>query len=471
MTSPKLDRYLNVDEVESAILGLAAEYPQLARRITLPHQTFEGRTSHALIIGEGSDPVLLLIEQQRRPCVLFTACAHAREWGGAEICLSFAADLLEAYRTHAGLKYGNGVYDKETVQRIIDELYVVVLPCVNPDGRHFSQTYTEAPIETRDAREMWRKNRRVFNGAIGVDINRNHAFLWDYKRYFSPQANSTVASDVESDDAFHGQAQESEPETRNIHWLLDRLDKRSPPVWPWFPDTLAPHWYVDIHSFSNSVLYVWGDDENQTTNPFMDFRSSRWDGIRGTSCSQSTPSPAGCGYQEFIDRTDEMAARDGAATVAEAISKARGMAYDDIQAFNLKVPLSNGKFPYPTSGSASDYAYSRHIVSSAVKAHSLVVEFGRLYLPHDLPRSFHPEWPEMAEIVKEVSSGMLALCASALTRPNPFLLGPHQRPWTWPWEIWVDRIRKMPDVFRAVSREAIRTVAAAIEKGISGTRR
>ena len=44
--------YLNVDEVESALQGLAAAYPGTAELITLPNQTIEGRTCHALRIGE-----------------------------------------------------------------------------------------------------------------------------------------------------------------------------------------------------------------------------------------------------------------------------------------------------------------------------------------------------------------------------------------------------------------------------------
>ncbi|WNO73223.1 M14 family zinc carboxypeptidase [Streptomyces sp. AM8-1-1] len=470
MTHLALDRYLNVGEVDSALSGLAAEYPDLSRRVTLPYTTFEGRRCRALVIGDSSF-LGNLLNRPRKPCVFFTACAHAREWGGAEICLSFAADLLEAYKTGAGLRYGGAFYDKDTIRRIIDELYVVVLPCVNPDGRNFSQTYhAEATPEARYNREMWRKNRSPRGNGVGVDINRNHSFLWDFRRYFSPYANkSSLASDNPGSDLFHGHTPNSEPETRNIHWLLDRIDKWPPLVWSTPFGSLAPHWYVDIHSFSNTVMHVWGHDENQMRDPFTTFATSRYDGKRGTSCRQNEPAagPQGCSYAEFIEAEDEAVVSGGAAIMAEAIGKVRGVTYDDIQSFWLKAPsISNDKMPYPTSGTVTDYAYSRHLTSNAVKAHALVVEFGRYYTD-DFPRSFHPPWQEMAEIIKEVSSGMTALCHNALTHPtSPGPLGPVQKPWDWPWKIWVHRIEKIPDMLKPLAKEAVRFTAAAVQKNL-----
>ncbi|MDQ1276457.1 MAG: carboxypeptidase, partial [Euryarchaeota archaeon] len=66
--------YLNVDEVESALIALATTYPEICELITLPNTTVEGRTCHALRIGQGA----------ATDCdgVLLTGCVHAREWGG-----------------------------------------------------------------------------------------------------------------------------------------------------------------------------------------------------------------------------------------------------------------------------------------------------------------------------------------------------------------------------------------------------
>ena len=174
--------YLNVVEVESALASLAGAYPAVTELIALPYATYEGRTSHALRIGHDSV----------HDGVLFTACAHAREWGGAEVCVYFAADLLEAYANHTGLTYGGTSFGAHAVQRIVDHLSVFVVPCLNPDGRSYDQAY--------DA--LWRKNRNPASSGgvasrVGVDLNRNHPWLWDFRTAFDPGATSfgTLASD------------------------------------------------------------------------------------------------------------------------------------------------------------------------------------------------------------------------------------------------------------------------------------
>src|SRR5918993_284880 len=100
-------KYLNITEVESALLGLANAYPELCSTITLPHVTVEGRTCRALRIGKAGTP--------KTKGVLFTGCMHGREWGGADICVYFAADLLEAYATSAGLKYGGKTFSARQI--------------------------------------------------------------------------------------------------------------------------------------------------------------------------------------------------------------------------------------------------------------------------------------------------------------------------------------------------------------------
>jgi murein tripeptide amidase MpaA len=65
-----------------------------------------------------------------------------------------------------------------------------VFPDINPDGRNYSQTMVA----------LWRKNRNpAASGGqpnkIGVDVNRNYDFLWDFNVAFSPVANpGTIAS-------------------------------------------------------------------------------------------------------------------------------------------------------------------------------------------------------------------------------------------------------------------------------------
>ena len=167
--------YYNSTEVESALIALSAAYPTLTRLITLPHATPEGRLSHALRIGSGKVDV--------QDAVLLIGGVHAREWGSWEICINFATDLLEAYTANTGLTFGGKSFSKAQVKAIVKRLQIIVFTLVNPDGRHYSQT----------VEPMWRKNRNpVGSGCVGVDINRNFDFLWDFPSFFLRQRMSAA---------------------------------------------------------------------------------------------------------------------------------------------------------------------------------------------------------------------------------------------------------------------------------------
>lgn len=174
--------FLNVVEIESALTALSAAYPKVTQLITLPHFTAEGRQSHALRIGSGDCP---------RSAVLIISGAHAREWGGPDICINFAADLLEAWSMSTGLVYGGTSYTESEITSIIDHVDLIVFPNINPDGREYSQKSVP----------LWRKNRNPASSGgqakkIGVDVNRNYDFLWDFPVAFAPaaQAAGTLAS-------------------------------------------------------------------------------------------------------------------------------------------------------------------------------------------------------------------------------------------------------------------------------------
>lgn len=344
--------YLNVTEVESAIQALSATYPSLCETITLPNTTHEGRTSRAMRIALG--PL------DNRPAMLFIAGQHAREWGSCEICINFAADLLEAYGLGTGVTYGGKSYTAVEVQQVIEQNQIFIYPCVNPDGRHYSQT----------AEPMWRKNR---NPANAVDNNRNYDFLWDFKTKFSPSSPVSV-SDVPSSDVYHGTAPHSEPENQNVVWLLDM-----------YPQI---RWFVDIHSFSQVFGIVWGDDENQIADPTQNFLNPAYDGTRGV---------VGAGYEEYIPASDLAAANCLAGQMQSALQAVRGITYTTGQ--TIYPPL------YPTSGTASDYPYSRHFADPGnTKVLSFLIEWGT---------EFQPPWSEMENIILDVSSALVAFALAA----------------------------------------------------------
>ena len=362
--------FLNVVEIESALSGLVKTYPTVTQLITLPNTTAEGRTSHALLIGTG--------QGCPQAGVLIISGTHAREWGGPDICINFAADLLEAYTGNTGLAYGGTSYTAAQIKSIVERVDVIVFPDINPDGRHYSQnTYA-----------MWRKNRNPASSGgqaskIGVDVNRNYDFLWDFNTTFDPgaQAGGTLASTNPADDLFHGTAPFSEAETKNVRWLFEQY----------------PHmgWFMDIHSYGGDILHAWGDDTNQTNDPDKNFTNAAWNGKRGL------PNDA---YGEYIGTCDLAAAASAGNAVSAAIAGVRGENYAVAQAFFLPSWGST----YPTSGASDDWANSRYYADpSLTKVRGYCMEFNRV-------KTFFPSWADMELIILDVDAGLVRLCLRAV---------------------------------------------------------
>jgi hypothetical protein len=65
---------------------------------------------------------------------------------------------------------------------------------------------------------------------------------------------------------------------------------------------------------------------------------------------------------------------------------------------------------YPTAGSADDYAYSRHFVDPTKgKIIAYTMEWGR----SRASTPFHPPYPEMRRVMREVTAGLLEFCLQA----------------------------------------------------------
>jgi hypothetical protein len=355
---------MNTTEIESALVNLEAQYPDLCGRIELPERTFEQRTCHALRIATDDNPDKLT--------VLIIGGVHAREWGGPDIVVNFAADLLRAYSQRKGLKYLKKTFSAADIRTIVEERGVIVCPCVNPDGVEFSHTRTH----------YWRKNRNPANSGgdrakIGVDINRNYDFVWDFKKYFNKGAWKDVASDDPSNETFHGPAPFSEPETRNVKWLMD---------------SFSPAAFLDLHSYGGDVLFSWGDDTDQSFDPAQNFTNPAFDGQRGLVGS----------YHEYISPADYALATGIALEVSDAMKAVRGQPYKPMQAVSL----------YPTSGTSDDYAFSRHLVDRRLaKTFGFTVEFNVGDNDREFLATADPKVLE--QTMRDVIPGLLGFCLAA----------------------------------------------------------
>ena len=358
--------YLSVAEVDERVDELATKYAGAARLVELPHRTWEDRECRAIRIGSSD---------AKAPAILLLGGLHAREWGSPDILVGFAERLLSAWHDHKGIAIGRRRFPASAVARLVDETAVYIVPQVNPDGRHHSLTVDP----------LWRKNRRPApserdgdESCVGVDLNRNFDFMWDYATAFSPDAAVSCSTRPCDKEVYIGPAATSEPETRNVVWLLDEHPEIS--------------YLVDVHSYGELIMYSWGDDENQTDDASMNFTNDRWDRRRGVFDDE---------YREYLPSEDRrLLVRLGEA-MATGIEASRGHRYRGQQSANL----------YPTAGTSDDYAYSRHVVDPALtKVLAFTVEWGS----EDNPTPFHPPYPEMKKIIAEMTSGLLAFCGEAV---------------------------------------------------------
>lgn len=360
-----LDSILNVEELYSGLVGLAKSYNGV-KLFTAPKETFEGRTMMGALVGN--------------PRVFIQSGIHARERGGPDHVLYFMSDILAAQNNRSGLRYGNRSYSHDQVKVALSAGFVV-LPLVNPDGvAHDQKTGS-----------CWRKNRNTASttdsdpSGVGVDLNRNFAVMWDYKRLFNPRAQlDGAASDDPTSEVFHGSAPLSEPENQNIAWIMDQHEQLS--------------WFLDLHSFGGDILYSWGDDDSQVSDPDQNFGNRKYDGKRGFIGTD----PPGSEYQEYMEKRD----LDAQEFVTERMSKAM------TEAGNIRYTPKPSALLYPTSGSSTDFAmgayYSRRC--GANRIHGLTIEFGHA---SGASCPFYPDSASYHESMRQVSVALMELLLNA----------------------------------------------------------
>lgn len=345
--------YRTVAQIDSAIGLLAGWFPQYFTRIQLPEPSVQGRPVYALRMRAGGGG--------ERRGVAMIGGTHARELMNPDAILDLAIDLLLSHANGTDIVYGGRRWPANDVRVILETLDLWLVPCVNPDGRHHVMTVDD----------LWRKNRRDNPNTTcdGVDLNRNLDIVWGVTE---GQTSCSPCSEV-----YCGPSVLSEPETRNVKHLLDtrRIDC-----------------FVDVHSYSELVLYPWGHAPTQTIDPAMSF----------TTLPTGTCAPIGRpGYQEHMTARDQLRFQTVGQRIVDAIAAVRGHVYTDQTSYAL----------YPTTGTHSDYAFSRHIADPKLrKTFGYTFETGPW--EGNVRDSFHPADPTLVK--RDAKSGMLALAQQCI---------------------------------------------------------
>lgn len=349
--------YRTVEQLNTVIGQLAGAAPALCTLLPMPERSVQNRSVLALKIAAGSG--------DNRPGVLLLGGTHSRELMNPDLLVELAVDVVASYQAGTDIVLGGRTWTAADIRRMLDAVDLYLLPCSNPDGRTYVMTVDD----------MWRKNRRDNSGTScdGVDLNRNADFVWGVTE---GQTSCSPCTDI-----YCGPAAFSEPENRNVKHLLD---------------TYPIDCFADVHSYSELVIYPWGHALTQTTNPAQNFTTLP----TGTCRPINRP-----GYREYLHPDELQRFKDVSARVVAEIAAVRGSQYTPEPGLTL----------YPTTGTHSDYAYSRHIADPALhKTDGYTIETGPWV--GNARDSFHPADPE--PIKREVESGLLALIDSVVTEVN-----------------------------------------------------
>jgi murein tripeptide amidase MpaA len=338
--------YLTAEGIEATLQYMSTLYHDITELIPLPEKTHEGRTSRALKISKKS--------ATPKNGILFLGGVHAREILNPDLLVKFALSLCNAYVSKTGLTFGGKAYSEKDVQQLVDGLEIFVFPLVNPDGRSF--------VQSPNGDVWWRKNKNPNPGlpSMGVDINRNYDFLWDSGIGTSTNSVSEI---------YRGKQPKSEPETRNVVHLINKYENIA--------------CIIDVHSYSQTVLYPWGDDDNQSEDPDMNFRNPGYDGDRGH--------PGDSNYREYIHAKDLKEHDELGKKIKEAISSYRNTLYTVQQSIGL----------YPTSGTCDDYVYSLRYNGADRNIMGYTIETAT---------KFQPTYEEATNVMAEVSTGLVESC-------------------------------------------------------------
>ncbi|HEC79187.1 MAG TPA: T9SS type A sorting domain-containing protein [candidate division WOR-3 bacterium] len=209
--------YYTYDEMVQELDQIAANYPNITHKVSLG-QSWQNREIWAMKISDNAS------QNEAEPTVLITGVHHAREPIGTSTCIDFIKWLVNNYGTN----------DTATTIVTTDEVWIV--PCVNPDGYVFNETY-EDPWGNG-----WRKNCRDNNNSgqmepesDGVDLNRNYGYMWGY--------DNNGSSPDPTSETYRGPSAFSEPETQAMRVLCD---------------TFAFLYALNYHSYGNYLIVPWG---------------------------------------------------------------------------------------------------------------------------------------------------------------------------------------------------------------------
>ncbi len=239
-TIPSFPCYETVEETYSQAQAFATSKPNLATWLDAGNSW-----EKSVNLGGYDIKVLKLTNSAitgNKPKLFVNSAIHAREYTTAPLNLEFARWLVNGYGINADATW------------ILDHHEVHLMLQTNPDGRKKAETGLS-----------WRKNTNqaycsATSNTRGADLNRNFSFSF----------NSTAgqgSSSNQCDLTYRGPSAASEPETQAIEAYVRSLwpDQRGLNLTDAAARTTSGI-HIDLHSFSQLVLWPWGTTSTPSGN-------------------------------------------------------------------------------------------------------------------------------------------------------------------------------------------------------------
>lgn len=237
---PSYPCYRTVEETYATAQAIVAAHPTLAAWIDIgdswDKQTDGGSSGYDLMVLRLTNSAI----PGPKPKLFIMSAVHAREYATAELSTRFAEHLINQYNINADITW------------LLDYHEIHLLLQSNPDGRKQAETGL-----------LWRKNTNQNYcssnpGSRGADLNRNFSFKW---------ACCGGSSGNQCSETYRGSSPASEPETQAIqNYVLAQFpDQRGPEPTDPAPDD-ATGVFIDLHSYSQLVLWPWGYTSEHAPN-------------------------------------------------------------------------------------------------------------------------------------------------------------------------------------------------------------
>jgi len=372
--------YPTASGIRTALEALATAYPFCTVMTLAP--SLNGVPITALKVSK--------VTEGKRAKVLFTGGMHANELAPPRAVLSCIKLLLDSYKVPGtGITYNAFSLTGADVKAIVEHIDIYVAPMVNPDG--YALALTLPADELAGRKNASPTATCALPNRAGVNLNRNFDIVWDFQTCYAP-VNDVATSSDPCDPNYSGVtpgpligAPFSEPEAANVKTLLDE----------------GIEYYIDCHMYGPTILYSWGIEENQTTDPAMSFTNPAFDGARN---GVTTPPPVPLiDYMEYIPAAELTEVAAIANHMSKAIKSGTDIAGRGVNPYATYTPQPGALF-YPCSGSADDYAFSRHIKDPSLPfVRAFTLECG------NPGTTFRPTEAQFVFIEREVHCALLSL--------------------------------------------------------------